>query len=468
MPTSIPNRPHPSDIGNVGALVRRLNLDRSRTPDQFVSVEERDVPQWQRGIVWKEEDMGLLAYSIVRGYPIGLIVLWRKTPGGIRVPIDGRQRLTAVRAFAAGQVVIPDHPGIPPRYRNRKYVIPPGEEEGEHSLLEVEDRDYFDEYQPRIDEYDGINERDAMDIFVRLQGGKPLLKQEVRAALGGQLCDFVTELTRESRPSPDDEEEEAVESDDQHPFFRRLNVRAGRKKLRNVCDMLFHEFLHPGENKHWSALQEMYYEKANLLPDRTKEEFRRALSRFLRAITIRVDSEERPLPQLRTEYLILTVFQVWRDLSTEYALPRGFEFARAVETFETKREMNPDEDPWIKFTSALSNAGYAQERMATRYRILMAYMLENYGPLALKDPTRAFTEAQKLAIWTRAGHRCEHEETGERCVERFPDFQRADADHFVKWSEGGPTTIENGRLLCRHHNRGRRDEPGLRAGSRAD
>jgi hypothetical protein len=453
--SALPIRPHGSDIGNVRGLVRRLNLDRTKNAEQFISVDDIDVPRWQRGIVWKDEDMGLLAYSIVRGYPIGLIVLWRRKQGGLRVPIDGRQRLTAIRAFAAGQVAIPNHDGIPVRYRNRKYVVSEGEEKGEHSLLEVEDRDSFDEYQPLIQEYDHINERDAMDIFVRLQGGKPLQKQEVRAALGGQLCDFVAELTGESGPSPDDEEDEDADITTQHPFFRYLNVRSGRKRLRNLCDILLHESLHPGEPKHWSALQEMYYDKSGALAEKVKSDFRRDLTRFSKAITVNTGGEDRPLQQLRTEYLILTVFQVWRDLHDDYAIPAGFEFARAIEDFETQRELKKDELPYGTFSSALSNAGYSQGRMATRYRILMAHLLEKNGPFALKDPKRSFSEAQKLVIWSNANGRCEFEEAdGTRCVERFPDFRKADADHFVKWSEGGPTSIENGRLLCQKHNRG--------------
>ncbi len=37
----------------------------------------------------------------------------------------------------------------------------------------------------------------------------------------------------------------------------------------------------------------------------------------------------------------------------------------------------------------------------------------------------------------------------------FPEFRLADADHIVRWVEGGATSLTNGRLLCQAHNRGR-------------
>ena len=66
-----------------------------------------------------------------------------------------------------------------------------------------------------------------------------------------------------------------------------------------------------------------------------------------------------------------------------------------------------------------------------------------------------FTMEQKLAIWERADHQCEWVENDQRCPEIFPNPRVADADHVVKWDDNGLTTVENGRLLCQAHNRGR-------------
>ena len=178
------NAPHPVEFHSIKQLVNRFNANRETERDNLISMDDYDVPTWQRQIVWNLEDMGLLAYSIIRNYPIGMMVIWKKSDG-IRVPIDGRQRLTAIREFAEGRVAIPSLRGIPDEFKNAKYKLLEGDEERGYKKLGMDYRDTFEDYEPSIVQYDEIDETAAMDIFVKLQGGKSLTKNEVRAALGG-------------------------------------------------------------------------------------------------------------------------------------------------------------------------------------------------------------------------------------------------------------------------------------------
>ncbi len=55
------------------------------------------------------------------------------------------------------------------------------------SSLNLKDQEDFEDYEPQIVEFEHrLDEATAMDIFIRLQGGKSLTKTEVRAALGGR------------------------------------------------------------------------------------------------------------------------------------------------------------------------------------------------------------------------------------------------------------------------------------------
>ena len=64
---------------------------------------------------------------------------------------------------------------------------------------------------------------------------------------------------------------------------------------------------------------------------------------------------------------------------------------------------------------------------------------------------RAFTGAVRRAVAIR-DRQC----TNPMCDE---PGQRCQVDHEIEWSKGGQTTIENGRLLCGHHNRASNTRP---------
>jgi len=419
-----------------------------------ISVADQDVPAWQRQTGWTTDEMGLLALSIIRNYPIGLVILWKKSDS-VRVPIDGRQRLTAIQKFRAGECAIPDLPGVPAHFKNRKYKLQPGDDPKRFTELELLDREDFDDYEPIFREYEHIDEAMAMDIFIKLQGGKSLTKTEVRAALGGRVCDFVTELTSSatSKSESDDEEDEPSSH---HQFFRQVNIRNVRKAHRNLCDVLLHEHLFPGKNKHWSALDALYRDKAKTLTDREMAQFKTTLEKFRKACLVTVHGKPILLPQLRSAFLILTFFRAWQEVEDVYAKPAAYSFAGLIAKFETNRETHKQKVPWVNFSAALSNAGYSEGRLRERHEILMSFILREHPGMALKDrKRRTFTEAQKIAIWDRAGRRCEFDTAGVRCTKELADFREADADHFVRWVDGGPTTLDNGRLLCTKHNRGR-------------
>jgi hypothetical protein len=447
----ISNGPRPVDFKAIKKLMNRMHPE-SEDGVTRISAADAEVPPWQRNVVWTTDEMGLLALSILQNYPIGLIILWTNA-NGVRVPIDGRQRLTAIDYFYRGLAAIPDLPGVPEKYRKRKFRLLP-EDVGTYQQLDLRDRENFEDYEPQIVEIEGIDEQTAMDVFIKLQGGKSLTKTEVRAALGGNVCDFVTELTGSPVATTDDDEDED-EPSSHHDFFKKVNVRNVRKAHRNLCDVLLHEHLFPGTNKHWSSLENLYRDKMTSLLSTEKESFKNRLQQFQNACTVSVEGQPVLLPQLKSAFLILTFFRAWQEVERVYSKPSNFRFADVVSDFEQKRDHFKNETPWVNFSAALSNAGYAEGRIRERHDIVMSFILQKYPSMKTKDSTRAFNETQKIALWERAGRRCEHELDGVRCEVAFANFREADADHVIRWVDGGHTTVENGRLLCQAHNRGR-------------
>lgn len=465
-PASPTLTPHPPEFSNVKQLFRRLEEDRT------VSVDDWVVPAWQRSSVWSDEQQGLLALSILQGYPIGTVVLWDKGDGTskVRVPVDGRQRITAIKRFMLGLVRIPDQPWLPERLRGRKYRPGPDDDPSGTPVLSSMEKDNFDDYQLSIVEYDRDTPvSQVMEIFVRLQGGTPLNRAEVRAALGGELCDFVSELTSPPAPVTEDAELEEAEEPETagHTFFKLLsrNLKNRRKSHRAICDYLIAEYLRPGEDKHWQSLLDLYREKATTLKPREMEGFRAALTSFSNACLVDGKDGKTLSPHIESAFLIVTFFRAWREPSSDYALPSGYRYTEDLDLFEKERREKRRDEAWAaNFSSALSNAGYAKGRSDERHALFMSWLLSRRPTLQLKDPRRAFTREQKLTIFLRADRRCEWIDGDERCATIFEDFRDLDADHIVRWSEGGPTTVENGRLLCVRHNRMNLRSDALKAG----
>ena len=444
-----------ADFRSVKQLNRRLNLNRTEERDSLISVDELDLPQWQRQLVWSKDEMGLLAFSIIKRYPIGMIQLWKK-PNGLRVPIDGRQRITAIKLFYEGEIAIPENSSIPQEYWNKKYRLLENDDTEKFEELNLDDIESFDDYELSIRQYDGLGEEIAMDIFLRLQGGKCLTKTEIRAALGGKVCDFVTKLTSGCNVETEGGETHIPN----HDFFRLIekNIKNKRKQHRNIADWLLHEYLYPNKNKHWQSLESMYKDKAVSLQTRQEVQFCSLLNKFIKDIRYELeDGDYGIINQLRKIGIIFTVFKVWMEIKNKYDTPENFSFANQIIEFENKRSLYPDDIPWSNFTYAISNASYSENRIDARQDIMMNYILKNNPDICAKDrdPQRLFTMQQKLAIWELANHQCQHEVNGKRCSETFDDPREADADHIVRWNNNGATTVSNGRLLCQRHNRGR-------------
>jgi hypothetical protein len=62
------------------------------------------------------------------------------------------------------------------------------------------------------------------------------------------------------------------------------------------------------------------------------------------------------------------------------------------------------------------------------------------------SPRRSFTGAVRRAVQLHDRH-CQHESGCDEPIDR------CDVDHLREWSRGGETSVTNGRLHCRYHNR---------------
>lgn len=80
------------------------------------------------------------------------------------------------------------------------------------------------------------------------------------------------------------------------------------------------------------------------------------------------------------------------------------------------------------------------------------YLRVRWAQVSLRgrDPQRRFTGSARQAVMSRAGYRCEHQYFYRwRCAETT----QLEADHIHPHSRGGSTSVANGQVLCKRHNR---------------
>ncbi|MEV1133392.1 DUF262 domain-containing protein [Rhodococcus coprophilus] len=157
-------------------------------------------PHYQRGSVWNEANKSFLIDSVLRGYPIPLIVLQDEIdPDGspVRRVVDGQQRLRTLISFAAPDCLTDTESGddfryTPPEYRTRKVKLTFAElpDELKKRILKVR-------LSTVSIDVDG-NDNSVLEVYDRLNStGVALNAQELRfAKRTGAFSDACYRLAR--------------------------------------------------------------------------------------------------------------------------------------------------------------------------------------------------------------------------------------------------------------------------------
>ncbi|MDP2935630.1 MAG: DUF262 domain-containing protein [Dehalococcoidia bacterium] len=155
--------------------------------------KEIEIPEFQRGWVWKPVQASRLIDSFLLGLPVPAIFVY-KEPGQKQVVIDGQQRLRTIWGFFQGK--LPEGGdfylrGVSPQWEGKSY----------ETLTEA-DRIRFRDSVLRVmivEQLDPKDNTSIYHIFERLNtGGTSLTPQEVRNCMyHGPFNDLMRELNRD-------------------------------------------------------------------------------------------------------------------------------------------------------------------------------------------------------------------------------------------------------------------------------
>jgi len=96
----------------------------------------------------------------------------------------------------------------------------------------------------------------------------------------------------------------------------------------------------------------------------------------------------------------------------------------------------------LLYQSAIIQAADSKDSISKRHDILKKRFFNYATDIEPLDPQRGFTEDQRVAIYRKDNETCQI------CGEHV-DWEDFHADHIIPYSEGGKTTVSNGRATHR-------------------
>jgi len=408
-------------------------------------------PEYQRGRAWSTDQQRMLVDSALRGYPLPRFYFSAQNttdPLGNQANtfevIDGLQRIVAFTDFLEDRWELLDPTANRGRFPRAVADAPAPWAGCRFSELAPEDQQRLLDLQLPVVIVESFDSPDELrDLFIRLQAGTALTRQQIRDAWPGAMSEYIEriagKLSRRGR----------------FPFLSSLDRRGSRRDDEDELDDQFHDgrqtaaqlmrlFL---DRKRGSgigsvgvrALDDLYHSETDF---DGRGELAAEFERVLRYVEFVVDDRaprttggsKAKVQKLR----LFGLFLALADLSASPNLRVDRELEKVAAAF-----WNAD---WRR-ASADMRVGKITSRgtIAAHARWFLDEVVASAG-LAALDPRRTFAPADREAIWAKSGGACG------LCGEPL-SVADCEFDHIVAWIKGGPTSVENGRAVHRTCNR---------------
>lgn len=447
-----------------------------RLAEAYSSHELKAKAEYQRGTVWKKGQRQGLIDSLLRGYQIPLFFVHieeRKNTftGGVEKTawiVDGQQRMAAIVGFLNNEFALPD-----PDRAKPGSTLPAGSKERpswtglNFGQLTSEDRSRLLETELHVIEMSADDPNEVRDLFIRLQAGTPLTAQEKRDAWPGEFTNFV--IKHAGKPGHSQSNPKTFFS--LFPKSKGLSVDDGVHYVDGLAEarkffaglamtiMVRERTGIDFVDVKGTVINDFYMENLELRADDPAAQrvvsvldLAAALPDFERL------REGRALSFQWAFHFALLVDSLadgdytanWRQGVVSAFLSFKKAVAEAQLHYRNTKEMQPH---YARFGRLLSGSGSdTADIIRSRHAFLLS---EVYPKLQLtpRDPHRLYDSLEREVIWNRDRGLCQNPE----CLrpDRKVSFREANIHHIVEHTNGGPTTLKNGILVCEecHANR---------------
>ena len=365
---------------------------------------------------WSRADEQCFIDTVLRAEPIPLFFLNRKKENGMTIDyiVDGQQRLNCIAKFHANKLPL-----------NQKFSD--GENHGktfngENPLNDEQRAQFLDCKLPCyiVKNYD--DERVRL-LFSRLQRGKPLQLGEKLNAKPGTIVNCMRELAA-------------------MPFLKK-SVGVSKDRHGTYADAARILYYHKHDAKECGTDQLFDFFEKNRDLDQSSKEFKDA-KRVLNFLAECFPADPGNYQFLNKHAWVIAVYMMVRELMLGYSL-----HGKSRQIMEFVKEFHNDvhevslRDSSTRHQRFFENirGGWAETLLKLRRKTLIEIFEEKF-PLPPLADRRQISEEEKIAAYSRAGCKCE------RCGISLKDHVAGEYHHIKPYIDGGPTDIENIRLLC--------------------
>ncbi len=447
----------------------------SKEPKTFALKEfygNRDLfitrPPYQRKDVWPNKTKEALIESLFRRHYVPDIVLREvHTPSHIMKyeVVDGQQRIIAIQEFFSDQIKLPETlSDITPDAGKRYTELTPAV------------RNHIDQQtlsatvlgsltNPNNKGYQQI----VAKVFWNLQQGKTLSYMEVEhSKLYSAARNFITKYSDDM--SFDYEKYQSLDlNPHRHKFFEIINV--GNDRLDHLA--LLGRFLILEENEGPAELGLAYFAKLiDSWNNRTSENFENSpqAKRCLKTLDVlyqifKSDPSVKAggkVPELNREYVIISIYLLARRLvhdNWNFAPSNYEKFRLFTQGFYQRWGAHDENDS--DMTLFREQRQQNKKAVETRDQLITQWFFQYCPELNKLDLQRNFTYLDRIIIYRNNKGICQacisEGKTEEEALVPWHEFE---ADHLKPWSKEGKTTVDNGQVLCKHHNRTKSDNYG--------
>jgi hypothetical protein len=399
-------------------------------------------PVYQREAgVWSDSKKRLLIDSLLNGYDIPKIYMAKLADGGPfdYAVIDGKQRISTILGFINDEFSLEsdfEYSGQDLELSDR----PSGNQK--FSNFTERAKEVFKGVQLSVVTVEDADDEDIESLFARLNNGEPLNSAEQRNAIGGDMAALIRDFA-------------------DRPFFK-TKVKFSNKRFshREVsCKLLYMEWQRIKTNQpHCPDLKKKYLDnfvKDNrVLNQADKEKLTRETDLRLKDLSKCFEDNSTELSKQSYPQYFLLFLRFAQDKYTHanlLGLIKGYLPLFTALRVQNNLKPEDERDPVLVEFGRLTQQGTNDAgSMTQRAETLLKYFLVNNPAVQPKDTRRSFNPIERYVIWVLADKKCQ------KCNCELGTIDEMDADHEMRFIDGGSTTLSNGRCLCIPCNR--RDE----------